>query len=97
VSLLGGATALPTATVSTAVATMTQPELIPAPPPKCKDCFRELVGHFSIAYGQCTPCNHAEVEAQLLGFLRRDWRDASPSKRAYIEALAADVQRPGSQ
>lgn len=64
--------------------------LIPLPAPKCKDCFEEFVGEFSIAYGQCTPCNHRECSDFLLDFLRREWRAASPSKRAYIEKLTRD-------
>jgi hypothetical protein len=76
-----------TSTTDTAAMTALAIPLIPLPAPKCKNCFEELVGKFSIAYGQCTPCNHGEATDFLLGFLRREWRRASPSKRGSIEKL----------
>jgi hypothetical protein len=61
--------------------------------PKCHRCFTELTTEVDAAFGECTPCNHEIATEQLLDWLRREWYGAGPSKRAYIEKLAADIKR----
>lgn len=62
------------------------------PTPRCKDCLAELTGRFDREYGQCLPCNHREVEQQLLGVLRGWWRE-HPEKRDLIQAWADYTRR----
>lgn len=66
-----------------------QPSLFGDAPATCRGCGIELTRVVDISFSQCFTCNHEETEEQLLGELRRWWRDAPTQKRRLLCAAWA--------